>query len=439
MNRALSPVSPQQLYRDRLGRADEVIAARVRDGDTVLAASAVGEPPELLRALSARRDRLSDVTISQLLPLAPQGYMQEPDPSRLRARSLFLSAAIRAGFPAGWVDQVPCHFSEIPRLIRRGEQRCDVVMTLASPMDEHGFFSISLSPDFTMAAIERAREVVLEVNPNVPFAFGACHVHISQVSALVESSTPLREVGLPQIDEVQRTIGAHVAGLVRDGDTLQLGYGSIPDAVVTQLHDKRDLGIHTEMMGDGLWSLVESGAVTCRRKNFMPGRIVATFGMGTARLYRAMHRNPMLEMHPVDFTNDPAIAGRNDNLVAINASLQIDLAGQCCSESFGPTPFSGTGGQGDFMRAANRSEGGRGIIVLPSTARSGTVSRIVPVLSPGSFVSTGKNDVNHVVTEHGVAQLRGRSLRERAAALIAIAHPDFRGELREAARRMALF
>ena len=230
-----------------------------------------------------------------------------------------------------------------------------------------------------------------------------------------------------------------MAGLVRDGDTLQLGYGSIPDAVVTQLHDKRDLGIHTEMMGDGLWSLVESGAVTCRRKNFMPGRIVATFGMGTARLYRAMHRNPMLEMHPVDFTNDPAIAGRNDNLVAINASLQVDLSGQCGSESFGPTPFSGTGGQADFIRAANLSEGGRGIIVLPSTARGGTVSRIAPVLSPGTFVSTTKNDVNYVVTEHGIAQLRGRSLRERAAALIAIAHPDFRGELREAARRMALF
>jgi acyl-CoA hydrolase len=311
-------------------------------------------------------------------------------------------------------------------------------MTMASPMDAHGFFSISLSPDFTMAAIERARDVVLEVNPNVPFAFGNCHVHVSQVSALIESEAPLREVGLPQVNDIQRTIGLHVAELVKDGDTLQLGYGSIPDAVVMQLGGKQDLGIHTEMIGDGLISLLASGAVTCRRKNFMPGKIVATFGMGTRRLYDAMHRNPMLEMHPVDFTNDPAIAGQNDNLVAINATLQVDLCGQCGSESLGPNPYSGTGGQTDFIRAANRSNGGRGIIVLPSTAKGDTISRIAPTLTPGTLVSTSKNDVNYVVTEYGVAQLRGKSLRERARELIAVAHPAFREELMHAAKAMAL-
>jgi len=424
-------------YRQKLRTPQEATAV-VRDGDTVLVASAVGEPPALLQALAARRAELRGVTLSQLLPLTPQACMDVDSAPHIRHRSLFLSAAVRAGFQAGWVDLVPCHFSEIPRLLRRGEQRCEVVMTLASPMDAHGYCSISLSPDFTMAALERTRDLVLEVNPNVPFAFGNCHVHISQVRALVESEAPLREVGLPQINEVQRTIGLHVADLVKDGDTLQLGYGSIPDAVVMQLGGKKDLGIHTEMIGDGLISLLESGAVTGRRKNFLPGKIVATFGMGTRRLYDAMHRNPMLEMHPVDFTNDPAIAGQNDNLVAINATLQVDLFGQCGSESLGPRPYSGTGGQTDFIRAANRSNGGRGIIVLPSTAKGDTLSRIVPTLTPGTLVSTGKNDVNHVVSEYGVAQLRGKSLRERARELIAIAHPAFREELRHAARTMAL-
>jgi acyl-CoA hydrolase len=424
-------------YRQKLRTPREATAV-VRDGDTVLVASAVGEPPVLLQALAARRAELRGVTLSQLLPLTPQACMDLDSAPHIRHRSLFLSAAVRAGFPAGWVDLVPCHFSEIPRLVRRGEQRCEVVMTLASPMDAHGYFSISLSPDFTMAAIERTRDLVLEVNPNVPFAFGNCHVHISQVRALIESEAPLREVGLPQINAVQRTIGLHVAELVKDGDTLQLGYGSIPDAVVMQLGGKKDLGIHTEMIGDGLISLLECGAVTGRRKNFLPGKIVATFGMGTRRLYDAMHRNPMLEMHPVDFTNDPAIAGQNDHLVAINATLQVDLFGQCGSESLGPNPYSGTGGQTDFIRAANRSNGGRGIIVLPSTAKGDTISRIVPTLTPGTLVSTSKNDVNYVVTEHGVAQLRGKSLRERARELIAIAHPAFRDELAHAARAMAL-
>lgn len=427
----------QSLYRSKLVTAAEA-ATRVRDGDTVLVASAVGEPPALLQALAARRGELNDVTLSQLLPLSPQAYMDLDSAPHIRHRSLFLSAAVRAGFKAGWADLVPCHFSEIPRLVRRGEQRCEVVMSMASPMDAHGYLSISLSPDFTMAAIERTRDLVLEVNPNVPYAFGNCHVHISQVSALIETDTPLREVGLPKINDVQKTIGAYAAELVHDGDTLQIGYGSIPDAVVMQLTGKKDLGIHTEMIGDGLISLLEAGAVTGRRKNFMPGKIVATFGMGTRRLYDAMDRNPMLEMHPVDFTNDPAIAGQNDNLVAINATLQVDLFGQCGSESLGPNPYSGTGGQTDFIRAANRSNGGRGIIVLPSTAKDDTISRIVPTLTPGTIVSTSKNDVNYVVSEYGIAQLRGKSLRERARALIAIAHPAFRDELTAAARQLNL-
>jgi acyl-CoA hydrolase len=289
-----------------------------------------------------------------------------------------------------------------------------------------------------MAAIAKARAVVLEVNPNVPFAHGQCHVHVSQVAAVVESSEPVLEVGLPKIGPVQEAIGKYVADMIDDGSTLQIGYGGIPDAVVMQLTSKNDLGIHTEMIGDGIMTLVEAGAITNRRKTLLPGKMVATFALGSKRLYDFMHHNAMLEMHPVNFTNDPYIAGQNDNLISINASLQVDFLGQCGSESMGHVPYSGTGGQADFVRAANRSRGGKSFIVLPSTAKDGTISRIMPTLTPGTHVTTSKNDVNYVVTEFGVAQLRGKSAKQRAEALIAIAHPDFRAELRAAASKMLL-
>jgi acyl-CoA hydrolase len=314
----------------------------------------------------------------------------------------------------------------------------DVVFSMASPMDAHGYFSLSLGADYTMAAVAKARAVVLEVNPNVPFAFGNCHVHISQVTALVESGESVLEVGLPKIGPVQEAIGKYVADLIDDGSTLQIGYGGIPDAVVMQLTNKHDLGIHTEMIGDGILTLLESGAVTNRRKNYLPGKMVATFALGSGKLYKFMDRNPALEIHPVDFTNAPSLAGLNDNLMAINATLQIDFLGQCGSESLGSLPYSGTGGQADFVRAANLSKGGKAFIVLPSTAKNDSISRIVPVLSPGTHVSTSKNDINYVVTEFGVAQLRGKSAGQRARELIGISHPNFRAVLTEQAKRMRI-
>ncbi|ENO97611.1 acetyl-CoA hydrolase/transferase [Thauera phenylacetica B4P] len=413
-------------------------AGLVRDGDTVVVPTGVGEPPALLHALSARRHELRDVAVSQILPLRKFAYLDPDTRANIRHDAYFFGGASRPGGQAGWVDYVPAYFSELPMLIDRGLLPAEVVVSLASPMDEHGYFSLSLAPDYTMAAIRRARVVLLEVNPNVPFANGDCLVHISQVAGLVESDEELFEVGLPEIDPVQQAIGKHVAELIDDGSTLQIGYGGIPDAVVMQLQHKRDLGIHTEMLGDGILSLIESGAVTNRRKTFMPGRTIATFALGSRRLYRSMHRNPGIEMHPVEFTNDPYLAARNDNLCAINATMQIDLIGQCGSETLGHLPYSGTGGQADFVRAANRSKGGKAFIVLPSTAKNGAVSRIAPVLSPGTHVTTSKNDINYVVTEYGVAQLRGKTAKQRAEALIGIAHPDFRGELREAARKMSL-
>ncbi len=428
-------MSPQEMYREKRRTAADAVKL-VRNGDTIVVPTGVGEPPTLLTALSDARRDFRDVKVSQILSLRKYGYIDPETVEHVRHSTYFYGGATRAGGQAGWIDFLPNYFSEIPRMIERGLTPADVVFAMASPMDEHGYFSISLGTDYTMAAIAKARAVVLEVNPNVPFAFGICHVHISQVAALVENEDPILEVPLPKIGPVQEAIAKHVADLIDDGSTLQIGYGSIPDAVVMQLTHKHDLGIHTEMIGDGILTLLESGAVNNRRKNYLPNKMVATFALGSNKLYRFMNRNPMLEMHPVDFTNDPYLAGQNDNLISINATLQIDFLGQCGSESLASAPYSGTGGQVDFVRAANRSKGGKSFIVLPSTAKDDTISRIVPTLTQGTHVTTSKNDVNYVVTEYGVAKLYGKPVKQRVQELIAIAHPNFRAELREDAKKM---
>ncbi|WP_116111915.1 acetyl-CoA hydrolase/transferase family protein [Austwickia chelonae] len=428
-------MTAQDRYATKLRTAHDVIDL-IGDGDTVVAPTGVGEPPAVLDALSERRREKRGVVVSQILPLRPFGYLDPETQEHVRHTSLFFGSASRAGGQAGWIDYRPSYFSEMPSLFREGYFPVDVVVALASPMDRHGYFSLGLAPDYTMAAIEQARTVVLEVNPHVPYTYGQCHVHIDQVTALVEDDRPLSEVGLPQIGPVQKAIGGYVADLIPDGATVQIGYGAIPDAVVMQLTERRDLGVHTEMIGDGILTLVESGAVTNAAKNVDRGHMKATFALGSRRLYDFLDRNPAVQMCPVDITNDPYLVGRHDNLHTINATMQIDFLGQCGSESLGSVPYSGTGGQSDFVRAANRSRGGKSFIVLPSTAKGDSISRIVPTLAPGTHVSTSKNDINFVVTEYGVAQLRGRSNRERARALIGIAHPDFRDELTEQAQRM---
>jgi acyl-CoA hydrolase len=428
----------QDQYQLKRGSADDALD-HLRDGDMIIVPTGVGEPPTLLTALSEQRRRFRNVKVAQILAMRKYGYFDQDSADHVRHASLFFGGASRAGGQGGWCDFIPNYFSEIPALIERGLMPADVVFAMASPMSPQGLFALSLGADYTMAAVAKARAVILEVNPNVPFAHGQCHVHISQVTALVESDEPILEVGLPKIGPVQEAIGKYVADMIEDGSTLQIGYGGIPDAVVMQLTSKHDLGIHTEMIGDGILTLVESGAVTNRKKTLLPGKMVATFALGSRKLYQFMHNNAMLEMHPSNFTNDPYIAGQNDKLVSINATLQVDLLGQCGSESIAHLPYSGTGGQVDFVRAANRSRGGKSFIVLPSTAKDGTISRIVPVLAPGTHATTSKNDVNYVVTEYGVAQLRGKSARQRAHELIAIAHPDFRGWLREEAGKMCVF
>lgn len=430
-------MTPQHLYQQKRMTAADAVRL-VRNGDTIIVPTGVGEPPTLLTALSEQRREFSGVKVSQILAMRKYAYIDPQTVDHVRHAAFFFGGATRAGGQEGWIDFIPNYFSEIPHQIERGQIAADVVFSMASPMDAHGFFAVSLGADYTMAAIAKARCVVLEVNPNVPFAFGNCHVHISQVTALVEDEQPVMEVGLPKIGPVQEAIGKYVADMIDDGATLQIGYGGIPDAVVMQLTGKHDLGIHTEMIGDGILTLLESGTITNRRKNYLPGKTIATFALGSQKLYRYMDRNPGLEMHPVSFTNDPYLAGLNDNLVAINATLQIDFQGQCGSESLGHSPYSGTGGQADFVRAANRSRGGKAFIVVPSTAKNDTISRIAPTLSPGTHVTTSKNDINYVVTEYGVAQLRGKSMKQRTLELIGIAHPNFRAELTEQAKRMRI-
>lgn len=427
----------QELYRRKLTAVDEAIG-QVHNGDYVVVPTAAGEPPALMAELSKRRREYMDVKVSQVLPVHKFDYLDPETSQHIRNLSYFHGSPTRLGGQDGWVDYIPNYFSEIPEMIRRGHIPADVVLAMASPMDKFGYFSVSLGTDYTMAAISKARVLVLEVNPHVPFAYGNCLVHITQATALVESSAPIIEAGQPEIGQVQEDIGKYVAEFIEDGSTLQIGYGGIPDAVVRQLKDKHDLGFHTEMVGDGILTLINCGAVTNKKKNYLPGKGVATFAFGSKSLYEFMDRNPALEMHPADFTNSPFLAGRNDNLVTINASLQVDFLGQCGSESLGVLPYSGTGGQSDFVRAGNYSRGGKSFIVLPSTAKKGTISRIVPTLTPGTAITTSKNDVNYVVTEYGVAQLRGKSYKERTRELISIAHPDFRAELTEAARKMKI-
>lgn len=425
----------KEQYRQKVRSAHDAID-EINDGNVIVVPTGVGEPPALLEALSERRREFKDVTIAQILPLLPQGYLDPETVPHVRHVSYFLGGASRKGAQQGWIDVMANHFSELPEIIRRGLAPVDAVFTMASPMDEKGYFSLGLAADYTMAALQQAKVVVLEVNPRVPFTYGNCHIHISQVNAVVESERTLVEVGLPAIGPVQESIGRYVADMIEDGSTLQIGYGAIPDAVVMQLKHKRDLAVHTEMMGDGLLSLLECGAANNRRKSFMQGKSIATFALGSSRLYDYIDRNPGFELHPVDFTNDPYNAARNDKLIAINATLQIDLFGQCGSESLGAIPYSGTGGQSDFVRAANRSAGGKAFIVLPSTAKDDSISRIVPTLDRGTLVTTSKNDISYVATEWGVAQLRGKSMRDRARALINIAHPKFRPWLEEEFGRM---
>jgi acetyl-CoA hydrolase len=352
---------------------------------------------------------------------------------------MFTGGNVRDAVNEGRADFVPIHLHEVPSLITSGLLRVDVAMIHVSPPDEHGFCSYGVGVDATKTAVEHAGTVIALVNQQMPRTLGDSFVHVSKLTHVVETDEPVLELAMaPEISDVARTIGENVASLIPDGATLQMGIGEIPDAVLIFLEDKKHLGVHTEMFSDGLVDLFEAGVVTNERKTLHRGKIVASFVIGSRRAFEFVDNNPFMEFHPNEYVNDPFVIARNDRMVAINSALALDITGQVCADSIGTRIYSGFGGQLDFMRGAAHSEGGLPIIAMPATARGGTVSRIVDTLLPGSGVVTTRADVHYVVTEFGIANLFGRSLRERAQQLVDIAHPDFREELEQAAAKRNL-
>lgn len=427
-----------EMYRSRITTAEHAVEC-IHSGDHVWIHAGCCNPEELTRAMVGRAGELKGVEVSHLLTFGQADYVDPAYAESFRHRALFTGPNARAAINAGRADYVPVFLSEIPRLISSGILPVDVALVHLSPPDEHGFCSFGVGIECTKAAAESARHVLALVNTRMPRALGDAFIHVSKLTHVVEVDRPVIELpGAGRIGDVARRIGEHIAAMIKDGDTLQLGIGEIPDAVLLFLKEKKHLGIHTEMFSDGVVELFESGVITGERKTLHPGKIVSSFVLGSKRTFDFIDNNPFVEFHPSDYVNDPFIAARHDNLVAINSALSVDLTGQVNSDSIGTGVYSGFGGQVDFIRGAARSKGGRPIIALPATAKHGAISRIVDTLAVGAGVVTSRADVHYVVTEYGVADLFGRSLRERARALIGIAHPAFRDALTAAAKKRNL-
>ena len=408
--------------------ADDAVS-HISSGARVFIHGAAATPTPLVEALSRRQD-LSDVSLYHLHTAGPAPFAEPDWAGRFLSISLFPGAPLRSAIDEGRADFVPVFLSDIPRLFTSRAIPLDVAIVQLSPPDRHGYCTLGTSVDAALAAALSATHVVAEINERMPRTHGNTLLHVDRLTALVHTDRPLHTHPPKPSTPTEDAIGEHAARLVTDGATLQMGIGAIPDAVLRRLSDKHDLGIHTEMFSDSVVDLVEAGAITNRRKHLHPGRIITSFVVGTERLYDFVHDNPFVEFHPCDHTNDTARIRRNDNVVAINSALEIDLSGQVCADSIGFRIYSGIGGQMDFIRGSALSRGGRPIIAIPSTAARGTVSRIVPALKPGSGVVTTRGHVHWVVTEYGAVNLFGLALRQRAEALISIAHPDFRSELR---------
>jgi 4-hydroxybutyrate CoA-transferase len=417
--------------------ADEAVAS-VRDGNTIFIQGGAATPTPLLAALAVRGPELTGVTTVGLHLDGPCPHLDPALAGHVRHRALFIGPNAREAVNDGRADYVPIFLSDIPHLFTRGILPLDAVFINVTPPDAHGYCSLGTSVDATLAAVQSARTVIAQLNSAMPRTLGDSFVHVDQLDLAVEVSQPPHEHPVAAIGEVERQIGAHVAELVPDEATLQLGIGAIPAAVGDALHDKRNLGVHTELFTDTVVDLVEAGALTGSAKEINRGKIVSAFVMGTERLYRFIDDNPMVEMRPVDYTNDTAVIRRFRRMVAVNSAIEVDLSGQVVADSIGRRLYSGVGGQMDFIRGAALAEEGRAIIALPSTAAGGSASRIVASLREGAGVVTTRAHVRTIVTEWGVAELFGRSMAERARALIAIAHPDFRNELMHAARQLHL-
>ncbi|WP_027632687.1 acetyl-CoA hydrolase/transferase family protein [Clostridium hydrogeniformans] len=406
-------------------------AEKIKSNSKIVIGHAIGEPKRVIESMVENKGKYSSIEIIHMIGMGEGAYVRDEMVDHFKHNSLFVGSATRKAVEEGRADFTPCFFSEIPRLFKEEYIKVDVAIIQVTPPDNHGYCSFGVSNDYTKPAAHCANLVIAEVNPNMPRTLGDSFIHVDEIDCMVEVDYKVDELPQGEIGEVERAIGENCSTLIEDGSTLQLGIGSIPDAVLLSLKNKKDLGIHSEMISDGIVDLVNLGVINGKKKTLHKDKIIATFLMGTKKLYDFANNNPMVEMYPVDYVNDPCIISKNEKMVSINSCLQMDLMGQVASESIGLKQFSGAGGQVDFIRGANMSKRGKSVIAIPSTASGGKISRIVPFLDNGATVTTSRNDIHYVVTEYGVAELKGKTLKERARALINLAHPKFRGELIE--------
>jgi len=417
-------------YKKRLMEVDEALEC-VKSGMRVYIQPGCAEPETLVEALIRRAPQVYDVEIVHMMTMGCAAYVAPEMVGHFRHNAVFIGANVREAINDGRADYTPIYLSEIEELFESGAMPIDVALIEVSPPDSHGYCSFGVGVDTTLTAARLAKHVVAQINDYMPRTYGDSFIHVNDIDSFVESSRPLCALKKVEITDMHVAIARNVASLIGDGAVLQTGIGGIPDAVLPLLMDRKDLGVHSELVSDGVIPLIEAGVLTGARKNFKPRKIILGFALGTPRLFDFMDNNPIFEFHPTSYTNDTTLIARNDNMVAINSALQVDLTGQVCSDSIGNQFYSGIGGQVDFIRGASRSKGGKPIIAISSTAKSGKISRIVPMLDPGAGVVTSRGLVRYVVTEYGVAYLHGKSIRERAKALIEIAHPQFREELYE--------
>ena len=421
-------MSWQVEYKKKLRTPQEALLY-VQSGMRVYIQPGCAEPETLVEALMERGPHVEDVEIVHMLTMGSAPYVAPEWIGHFRHNAVFIGSNVRDAINDGRADYTPIYLSEIEELFVSGAMPLDVALIQVSPPDAHGFCSYGVGVDTTLTAANCARFVVAQVNDQMPRTFGDSFVHISDLDVLVESSRPLPEMKVQPITDTQTAIARNVAGLIDNGAVLQTGIGGIPDAVLSLLMDRKDLGIHSELVSDGVIPLIEAGVITGELKNFKPRKVIVGFVLGSKRIFDFVDNNPIFEFHPTSYVNDPGLIARNDNMVAINSAIQVDLTGQVCSDSIGSHFYSGIGGQVDFLRGASRSQGGKPIIAISSTAKNGAISRIVPTLSPGAGVVTSRGLVRYIVSEFGVAYLHGKTIRERAKALIEIAHPAFREEL----------
>ena len=415
-------------YKKRLRMADDALQC-VQSGMRVYIQPGCAEPETLVEALMRRGPEVFNVEIVHMMTMGCAPYVAPEMAGHFRHNAVFIGANVRDAINDGRADYTPIYLSEIEGLFESGAMPIDVALIEVSPPDSHGFCSFGVGVDTTLTAAKCAKHVVAQINDNMPRTYGDSFIHVNDIDAFVESSRPLCALKRPVVNDLQIAIARNVASLIQDGAVLQTGIGGIPDAVLPLLMDRKDLAVHSELVSDGVIPLIEAGVITGARKNFKPRKIILGFAIGSKQLFDFVDNNPIFEFHPTAYTNDPGFIARNDNMVAINSALQIDLTGQVCSDSIGSQFYSGIGGQVDFIRGASRSKHGKPIIAISSTAKDGAISRIVPMLSPGAGVVTSRGLIRYVVTEYGTAYLHGKTIRQRAQALIDIAHPRFREEL----------